>query len=361
MHIIRTTALALAFLASFAASALGQVINRSGGGGGGGTPGGDCSGTIAALVCTKSNGVTFGTAAFQNTGTSGATLAFLNGVNTWSGLQTYTGGETNSTAGAALTPAKSFTGAPFVGTTTNASPLLYFNTGVTQPTTWLANGTYIGGNAASGCTTTTNWLDFRINGGATQSFAVNCLGTTTIAGGAITLASNGGITITGNYSMGNGNLIVFGSRGILSSKAVGNTQLGNTDVNGAPVIQTITAQSAVTGSNLAGAIKTSVVGSLSTGSGLSGDVCISTGGTGAGATTQNIPVDAFCVKGATQILQIAKTYSVAQVTAITCNAGLTGAYSVVFDATAPTYLGVLVGGGAVTAPVFCDGAAWKSF
>ncbi|WP_164820573.1 hypothetical protein [Sinorhizobium meliloti] len=33
-----------------------------------------------------------GTAATQNTGTSGATLPFLNGANTWSGQQTFTGG-----------------------------------------------------------------------------------------------------------------------------------------------------------------------------------------------------------------------------------------------------------------------------
>lgn len=54
---------------------------------------GDC--TIAAsgvIVCLKSNGVLFGTAAFQDTGTSGPTIPFLDGTNTWSGLNTFGAG-----------------------------------------------------------------------------------------------------------------------------------------------------------------------------------------------------------------------------------------------------------------------------
>src|SRR5262249_24135382 len=44
----------------------------------------------------------------------------------------------------------------------------------------------------------------------------------------------------------------------------------------------------------------------------------------------------------------------------TCNAALKGAMRVVSDATAPTYNGALTGGGAVTVPVLCNGAAWLS-
>lgn len=49
---------------------------------------GDCttSGTLA-ITCTKTSGSAFGTAATQNTGTSGATIPLLNGTNTWSGVQ----------------------------------------------------------------------------------------------------------------------------------------------------------------------------------------------------------------------------------------------------------------------------------
>ncbi len=50
---------------------------------------GDCTSTAAAFTCLKTNGSAFGTAATQATGTSGGTLPFLNGTNTWSGVQTF--------------------------------------------------------------------------------------------------------------------------------------------------------------------------------------------------------------------------------------------------------------------------------
>ena len=39
---------------------------------------------------------------------------------------------------------------------------------------------------------------------------------------------------------------------------------------------------------------------------------------------------------------------------------VTGAKAYVTDALAPTYLGALIGGGAVSCPVFYNGAAWVS-
>lgn len=70
----------------------------------------DC--TLAAtgvITCTKTNNVAFGTAATQNTGTSGATIPLLNGTNTWSAQQTV-----NLNAAAAPTPATG-TGVQLVG------------------------------------------------------------------------------------------------------------------------------------------------------------------------------------------------------------------------------------------------------
>lgn len=52
---------------------------------------GDCTFTAPNITCTKSGGTAFGTAAFQNTGTSGATIPFLNGNNTYSGTSNFTG------------------------------------------------------------------------------------------------------------------------------------------------------------------------------------------------------------------------------------------------------------------------------
>jgi hypothetical protein len=40
------------------------------------------------------------------------------------------------------------------------------------------------------------------------------------------------------------------------------------------------------------------------------------------------------------------------------SAALKGARSFVTDATSPTFLGALTGGGSVVCPVFCNGAAW---
>lgn len=50
----------------------------------------DCTlASTGVLTCLKTNNVSFGTAATQNTGTSGATIPLLNGANTYSGVQTY--------------------------------------------------------------------------------------------------------------------------------------------------------------------------------------------------------------------------------------------------------------------------------
>jgi hypothetical protein len=44
-----------------------------------------------ALTVTKTNGVSFGAAAIQNTGTSGATIPLLNAANTWAATQAFAG------------------------------------------------------------------------------------------------------------------------------------------------------------------------------------------------------------------------------------------------------------------------------
>jgi hypothetical protein len=44
----------------------------------------------------------------------------------------------------------------------------------------------------------------------------------------------------------------------------------------------------------------------------------------------------------------------------TCNAARKGQMRAVTDATAPAYNGALTGGGAVSVPVWCSGAAWLS-
>lgn len=53
-------------------------------------------------------------------------------------------------------------------------------------------------------------------------------------------------------------------------------------------------------------------------------------------------------------------YTVATLPATAATGMVTGAMAYVTDATAPTYLAALTGGGAVTCPVFYNGAAWVS-
>lgn len=59
---------------------------------------------------------------------------------------------------------------------------------------------------------------------------------------------------------------------------------------------------------------------------------------------------------ATGLVQPSTDYTVAGLP--TCNAGAKGSRAHVTDASAPTFLGTLTGGGAVVAPVFCNGTAW---
>jgi len=54
------------------------------------------------------------------------------------------------------------------------------------------------------------------------------------------------------------------------------------------------------------------------------------------------------------------TFSSGGYTVATLPAGTVGMHAYVTDAVAPTFLGVLVGGGTVTTPVFYNGSAWVS-
>ena len=55
-----------------------------------------------------------------------------------------------------------------------------------------------------------------------------------------------------------------------------------------------------------------------------------------------------------------KSYTVATLPSTAATGMVTGAMAYVTDATAPTYLGALTGGGAVVCPVFYNGSAWVS-
>ncbi len=135
-------------------------------------------------------------------------------------------------------------------------------------------------------------------------------------------------------------------------KAAADLRFGAADA-AAPVAQTLSVQSVVAGtSNTAGANLT-ITGSQGTGTGAGGDIIFQTALAGTSGTAQNSLITALRIYS-NQTVAVGKAYTVATLPA----AGTQGRRAWVTDATAPTFLGALTGGGAVVCPVFDNGTAW---
>lgn len=127
-----------------------------------------------------------------------------------------------------------------------------------------------------------------------------------------------------------------------------------------------TSHAASAGTDVPG-VRLDIWGGLGTGAGTPGDIRLTVGQTlASGTTAQDGAVVALTIKGNSGTAQFIgrveagaavklKNYTVA-----TLPAGTLGDTAFVTDATAPTYLGALTGGGAVACPVFYDGSAWIS-
>lgn len=76
---------------------------------------------------------------------------------------------------------------------------------------------------------------------------------------------------------------------------------------------------------------------------------------GNGSNTVTIGNDAIIKTVLKGVINSAKTYTVAALPV-----GYLGDFTIVTDATSPTYLGFLTGGGTITCPVFYNGTAWVS-
>lgn len=198
----------------------------------------------------------------------------------------------------------------------------------------------------------------------------------------------GNFAITGNLSMVTGKYLEiqndiglnFNAPGQITLKHTGSLNWGSSNLNNvdlflyrdaaatlrvgagdaaAPVAQTINVQDVVAGtSNTAGANLT-IAGSRGTGTGIGGDIIFQGGVTGTTGTAQNslATIGSFSAAGGGIKLPAAVVVSALP----TCAAGIAGTMRAVSDATTPTYLGALTGGGAVYAPVVCNGSAWVSF
>lgn len=251
--------------------------------------------------------------------------------------------------GALSEPAVSFTGTPITGgTATTTKPMVLIETSGATSTAWAITGTMFGVNAPSGFGG--NIADFQVNGAS--RFSIN-------SGGSITIGNNVQINSASSLSWS-------GSRGILTSPAAGQIQLGAADAASA-VAQTLSVQSVVAGtSNTAGADWTQR-GSLGTGTGASGNIVFQLGTPAASGTTQHTASTGLTLSNvgtsgtAAHRATFAGTVATAGYTVATLPAaGTAGRRAYVTDATAPTYLGALVGGGAVVCPVFDNGSAWVS-
>ena len=161
----------------------------------------------------------FGTAALANTGTSGAVIPLLNGVNTWSGAQTFSAGLSGTLAGHAsldlplaggtLTGGLLFTDNTYdIGASGATRPRTgYFGTSLVAPLFNAATGFQISGAAPTGHYPRgngTDYVDSAIQAGdlplasASVFGAVKVDGTTiTATAGVISAVGGGAGTVTG--------------------------------------------------------------------------------------------------------------------------------------------------------------------
>ena len=164
--------------------------------------------------------------------------------------------------GALSAPAVSFTGTPIAGgTATTTKPMVLVETAGATSTGWSTSGTLFGVNSNGGSLIL---FDFQSNGSSRLLLS---------SGGNLVQASAGALQ--------------WLSRGILTSPAAGQIQLGNADA-ASPVAQKLSRQSVVAGtSNTAGALFIDVA-SLGTGTGDSGSMTRRTGIKGSSGTVQHV-------------------------------------------------------------------------
>jgi hypothetical protein len=162
----------------------------------------------------------------------------------------------------------------------------------------------------------------------------------------ITLTPKG----TGGVTIPTGNFVV--NAGGISATSVGQSNIyGISLTRGSGVAQLYSSTGTLTlggNSTGAGGVQFETAGTTSPYS----MVIDNTGKVGIGTNTPGAQLD---VKGTMKVA------SLTVATLPTCNAGAQGLMSAVTDATTPTYLGTLTGGGTTYTPVTCNGTAWVAY
>lgn len=184
-------------------------------------------------------------------------------------------------------------------------------------------------------------------------------------------AFNSVIAIGANSTPTAANQCIIGATGAASGNGVIDNVYFNgvTHTSAAPVVINACGGSSANGALMtlqggAGGGTNKNAGGLVLGSGIStgtgtGSVFISTptpgsSGTGTNGLNTRLTIDHLSIAAALPI-------KLSGYTVATLPAGSIGMTAYVTDATAPTYLGALIGGGAVATPVFFNGSAWVSY
>lgn len=141
---------------------------------------------------------------------------------------------------------------------------------------------------------------------------------------------------------------------ILTRRAAANLRFGAADA-AAPVAQTLSVQSVVAGTSNTAGTNLTITGSQGTGTGVGGSIIFQVATAGSSGTAQNALATALTIASNKTVI-VGAAFTVAALPA----AGTQGRRAWVTDATTPTFLGTLTGGGAVVCPVFDNGTAWVS-
>jgi len=185
-------------------------------------------------------------------------------------------------------------------------------------------------------------LDLQGNGAS--KFTVNKLGTLSAVGDA-----KGGNLVVANIG---GYIGLRNANTFITSPNFHKIQFGNNDA-ASPAAQTLSVQSVVAGTSNTAGQNFTVRGSQGTGTGVGGDIIFQVAPAGSTGTAQNALAQAMRIYN-NKTVAVGSAYTVATLPA----AGTQGRRAWVTDATAPTFLGALIGGGTVVCPVFDDGTAW---
>jgi len=256
------------------------------------------------------------------------------------------------TAQNALTPGLAIGGSGGVTAYGSANNTALSLQGLTQTNSFpVINGTQTWNNAAvvftgfklnftsSGSDATSLLMDLQLND--TSQFNVG---------------KNGTVTANGLNLLDDVSQLTWGfsSDLILTRKQAGKLQFGADDA-AAPVAQTIGPQSVIAGTTNTAGQNFTIRGSQGTGTGVGGDIIFQVAPAGSSGSAQNTLAQAMRVYNNKTVV-VGAAYTVATLPA----AGTQGRRAWVTDATAPTFGGVLVGGGAVVIPVFDNGTSWVS-